>query len=57
LGSRAASTHNRNLDALRSAIAYWREQDWLSADPIRIPSIARPGIAPSSTRPLQAARE
>lgn len=32
---RAASTYNRNLDALRSAIGYWREQDWLSGDPTR----------------------
>jgi len=34
-GGRAASTYNRNLDALRSAVGYWREQDWLSADPTR----------------------
>jgi integrase/recombinase XerC/integrase/recombinase XerD len=34
-GGRAASTYNRNLDALRSAIGYWREQDWLSGDPTR----------------------
>ena len=34
-GGRAASTYNRNLDALRSAIGYWREQEWLSADPTR----------------------
>lgn len=34
-GERAASTYNRNLDAVRSAIGYWREQDWLSGDPTR----------------------
>ena len=32
-GGRAASTYNRNLDALRSAVGYWREQDCLSGDP------------------------
>jgi integrase len=34
-GSKAPSTHNRNLDALRSAIKYWREQGWLEEDPSR----------------------
>jgi integrase/recombinase XerC/integrase/recombinase XerD len=34
-GSRSPSTFNRNLDALRSAIGYWREQEWLSGDPTR----------------------
>src|SRR4051812_44217527 len=32
-GGRAAATFNRNLDALRSAVTYWREQDWLLTDP------------------------
>jgi integrase/recombinase XerC/integrase/recombinase XerD len=34
-GGRAPSTYNRNLDALRSAIGYWGEQEWLSGDPTR----------------------
>jgi integrase len=34
-GDRAASTYNRNLDALRSAFGYWRDQGWLTGDPTR----------------------
>ena len=36
-GNRAAATFNRNLDALRSAVGYWREQGWLDpgVDPTR----------------------
>ncbi|MCU7722542.1 hypothetical protein ODJ79_02325 [Actinoplanes sp. KI2] len=31
----APATYNRNLDTLRSAIGYWRDQDWLATDPSR----------------------
>ena len=28
-GHKAAATYNRNLDALRSALHYWSDQDWI----------------------------
>ncbi|MGW3353731.1 tyrosine-type recombinase/integrase [Nonomuraea rubra] len=34
-GEAAAATFNARLDALGSAAAWWREQDWLTGDPIR----------------------
>lgn len=34
-GSKAASTYNRNLDAIRSACGYWIDQGWLASDPTR----------------------
>jgi hypothetical protein len=35
---------NRNLDTLRSAIGYWKDQDWLATDPPRV--LGRRGRAP-----------
>ena len=49
-GERAPATFNRNLDTLRSAIGYWREQDWLAGDPSR--ALRRRGRAPDRTRSL-----
>jgi len=49
-GERAPATFNRNLDAIRSAIGYWREQDWITTDPTR--SLRRRGRAPDRTRAL-----
>ena len=49
-GERAPATFNRNLDTLRSAIGYWREQDWLAGDPSR--ALRRRGRAPDRTRAL-----
>ncbi len=49
-GAKAPATFNRNLDALRSAIGYWREQDWLTGDPTR--ALRRRGRAPDRTRAL-----
>ncbi|RZU53298.1 integrase/recombinase XerC/integrase/recombinase XerD [Krasilnikovia cinnamomea] len=46
----APATFNRNLDALRSAIGYWRDQDWLHSDPTR--PLRRRGRAPDRTRAL-----
>ena len=34
-GSRAPATFNRNLDAIRSALGYWQDQDWITIDPSR----------------------
>jgi integrase len=53
-GACAAATFNRNLDALRSAVAYWREQDWLTADPTR--PLRRRKRAPDRTRALSHAQ-
>jgi hypothetical protein len=33
-GSKAATTSNVRLAALRSACEYWREQTWLIGDPL-----------------------
>jgi integrase len=49
-GERAPATFNRNLDTLRSAVGYWRDQEWLSGDPTR--SLRRRGRAPDRTRAL-----
>ncbi|GAA1563701.1 hypothetical protein GCM10009678_53450 [Actinomadura kijaniata] len=32
---RAAATFNRHLNALHSAVAFWTDQGWLTADPTR----------------------
>ena len=54
LGKRAAITDartvNRELSALRSAVGWWRDQGWISADPTsglrhRPPSVAAPPLA------------
>jgi hypothetical protein len=45
---RAAATFNRHLDALRSAVAYWQDQGWLSADPTR--RLRRRDRTPDRTR-------
>ncbi|WP_440107987.1 tyrosine-type recombinase/integrase, partial [Streptosporangium sp. H16] len=34
-GGAAAATANARLDAIGSACAWWREQDWLTGDPLR----------------------
>jgi integrase/recombinase XerC/integrase/recombinase XerD len=47
---RAPATFNRNLDALHSAVTYWHNQDWLSADPTR--RLRRRTRAPDRTRAL-----
>jgi len=52
-GPRAPSTFNRNLDALRSAIGYWQEQDWVATDPTR--PLRRRGRAPDRTKALSKA--
>lgn len=50
---RAAATFNRHLDALRSAVAFWMDQGWLTADPTRL--LRRRGRAPDRTRALAVA--
>jgi integrase/recombinase XerC/integrase/recombinase XerD len=52
-GQRAPATFNRNLDALRSAIGYWRDQDWLASDPTR--PLRRRGRAPDRTKAMSKA--
>ncbi len=52
-GTRAPATFNRNLDTLRSAIGYWRDQDWLTTDPTR--PLRRRGRAPDRTKALSKA--
>jgi integrase/recombinase XerC/integrase/recombinase XerD len=52
-GTRAPATFNRNLDAIRSAVAYWRNQDWLTSDPTR--GLRRRGRAPDRTKALSRA--
>jgi integrase len=51
-GSAAPATFNRNLDALRAALAYWREQGWLAdgLDPTR--ALRRRRRVPDRTRAL-----
>jgi site-specific recombinase XerD len=53
-GTRAPATFNRNLDALRSAVGYWRDQEWLTTDPTR--SLRRRGRAPDRTKALTRAQ-
>jgi integrase len=52
-GTRAPATFNRNLDAIRSAVGYWRDQAWLATDPTR--SLRRRGRAPDRTKALSRA--
>ncbi|WP_198153059.1 site-specific integrase [Pseudofrankia sp. DC12] len=52
-GPAAPATFNRNLDALRSAAGYWRDQGWIVGDPTR--AIRRRGRAPDRTRALSRA--
>jgi integrase len=52
-GTRAPATFNRNLDALRSAVGFWRDQDWLATDATR--SLRRRGRAPDRTKALSRA--
>ena len=49
-GTRAPATFNRNLDAIRSAIGYWRDQDWITDRPDPPAAPPRP-----RTRPHQGA--
>jgi integrase/recombinase XerC/integrase/recombinase XerD len=49
-GRSAPATFNRNLDAIRAAVRYWHDQDWLATDPTR--SLRRRGRAPDRTRAL-----
>jgi integrase/recombinase XerC/integrase/recombinase XerD len=50
---RAPATFNRHLDALRSAVTFWIDQGWLSADPTR--RLRRRGRSPDRTRALSVA--
>ncbi|GAA3969750.1 hypothetical protein GCM10023085_60060 [Actinomadura viridis] len=50
---RAAATFNRHLDALRSAVAFWIDQGWLTTDPTR--RLRRRGRGPDRTRALSVA--
>jgi len=52
-GSKAPSTYNRNLDAIRSAGAYWMDQGWLATDPTRI--LRRRTRPPDRTKALSRA--
>src|SRR3984957_14058380 len=63
LAGRAARTDprtvNRELSALRSAVGWWRDQGWVSADPTaglrhRQPSVAVPPLAASQVSDLLA---
>lgn len=49
-GQKAAATYNRNLDALRSAFAYWADQNWIAADPTR--ALRRRSRAPDRSKAL-----
>jgi len=49
-GPAAPATFNRNLDAMRSAAGYWRDQGWIVGDPTR--AVRRRGRAPDRTRAL-----
>jgi len=46
----APATFNRNLDAIRSLLGYWRDQDWLAGDPTR--ALRRRRRAPDRTKAL-----
>ncbi|MCM3885645.1 site-specific integrase [Frankia sp. R82] len=49
-GPAAPATFNRNLDALRSAAGYWRDQGWIAGDPTR--AVRRRSRAPDRSRAL-----
>jgi integrase len=53
-GTRAPATFNRNLDALRAAVGYWHDQEWLTTDPTR--ALRRRGRAPDRTKALTRAQ-
>ncbi|MBN6058353.1 site-specific integrase, partial [Nonomuraea sp. RK-328] len=52
-GGAAAATFNARMDALGSACAWWRDQDWLAGDPLR--RIRRRGRTPDRTQALDRA--
>ncbi|MBN6056886.1 site-specific integrase, partial [Nonomuraea sp. RK-328] len=52
-GGAAAATLNARLDALGSACAWWRDQDWLTGDPIR--RVRRRARTPDRTKALDRA--
>ncbi|MEV4189700.1 tyrosine-type recombinase/integrase, partial [Streptosporangium canum] len=52
-GGSAAATFNARLDALGSACAWWRDQHWLTGDPLR--RIRRRARTPDRTRALSRA--
>ncbi|WP_063793207.1 site-specific integrase [Frankia sp. R43] len=52
-GQRAPATFNRNLDTLRSAAGYWRDQGWIVTEPTA--EVRRRGRAPAQTRTLSRA--
>ncbi|MEV4804978.1 site-specific integrase [Nonomuraea sp. NPDC049421] len=52
-GGAAAATFNARLDALGSACAWWRDQDWLTGDPLR--RIRRRARTPDRTKALDRA--
>ncbi len=52
-GQSAPATFNRNLDAVRSALGYWRDQGWVAGDPTR--GVRRRARAPDRTRALSRA--
>ncbi|MGH3561089.1 MAG: hypothetical protein ACRDTN_04615 [Mycobacterium sp.] len=47
-GAAAGATWNRNLAALRSACAYWRDQRWITGDPTA--ALHRAALAPNRAR-------
>jgi hypothetical protein len=49
-GAARPATFNRNLDALRSAAGYWRDQGWIGTDPTC--GLRRRGRPPDRTRAL-----
>ncbi|MEV0391247.1 hypothetical protein AB0I15_65640, partial [Nonomuraea sp. NPDC050643] len=49
-GGAAAATFNARLDALGSAGGWWRDQDWLTGDPLR--RIRRRARTPDRTKAL-----
>jgi integrase len=49
-GGKAASTYNRNLNALRSAIGYWIDCGWLVTDPTA--TLRRRGQTPDRSKAL-----
>ncbi|MEV5561195.1 site-specific integrase [Nonomuraea wenchangensis] len=53
-GGAAAATFNARLDALGSAGAWWRDQEWLTGDPLR--RIRRRARTPDRTKALDRAQ-
>ncbi|WP_051864846.1 hypothetical protein [Streptosporangium roseum] len=52
-GAAAAATFNARLDTLGSACAWWRDQHWLTGDPLR--RVRRRARTPDRTRALSRA--